>query len=240
MDEFRVSNVERSVDWLSVQRASANDSYVIFGSEQSTANAATIKSQIMTISDNQDDGHSDKNNYSYNNTITRQGNDYSCFLVICSNFDSFGYYRMKVTSAIPAGASIFNAVLKLYGRDSENWNSSTRNLTVYLQNAASAAKVTGSDVCPGCGTNIPVVASSVNWNATSGLTWLVNSWNQTPNLSTMVGNLLTTQSGLTAGNYLQFWLTRKDGYDNSTVEVGSEDFGAEDFNQAHVLIEWTE
>lgn len=240
MDEVRISSVARSADWIQAQYLSVNDSYLFFGSEQ-TYGGTILKSQLATIDNTLNDGEvSEASSRLYNQNIIRQGNDFSCILVLCADYNNWGYYRFQLNQNIPNGATVSNAVIKLYGQDSASWSLSANALKVYLQNSGNSAQVSANNQCPSCTTALPVVSQTINWITGSGLFWAANEWNLSPNMSLMFNNLINNQSGLTSGNYIQIWTTRSSVYGNNKIEVGSQDYSHEDFNQAQILIEWTE
>lgn len=240
IDEVRISSVARTTDWVQAQKMSMTDSLVIFGSVQGYGQPM-IKSQLLVIQSNQDDGEiTESGSRLFNNSIINQGNDYGCILVICADYNNWGYYRLQLNSAIPQGASILNARFKLFGEGGNNWSNNDNALKIYLQNTNNAPVINNSNICPGCSSNISVVAQNINWVTGVGLTWLNQQWNTSPNLSLMFDSLVNNSAGLDSGNYIQLWVSRSANYGINKIEASAQDYSHDNFNQAQLLLEWQE
>lgn len=228
IDEVRISNVERSSDWVQMQYQSQSDSLLVYGSEQSHTNAL-LKSMLTVIATDNDDGEvtegGAKNNYPY------MGEQ--------SNGNQWGFFRFRYNTAIPSNATITNTRLRLYGTGAYGWNTSSYYLAVRGEKTSNAPQLTGSNQCPGCSTNKTTTTANTSWGS-PGLTWDVSGWNQSSDLKAVTQELVTTYSGLSLNNYMQLWVTR--GYDFSgtpTAELSASDYANFESNQAQLLIEWT-
>lgn len=237
MDEIRISNVDRSSNWLKAQHQSMIDSYLVFASEQDQSNAL-LKSQLMVISANNDDGEINQTG-SYSNTGLETGGNIPMGQDKGGN--NWGFYRFQIKNSIPSGSTITNARLRIYGvGQGSNWNSTSHYLGIRGQKSSNAPQVTGDNQYPGSGITSTTATSS--WGS-PGLAWNIYDWNQSSNINGIVQELVNTYSGLSVNNYMQLWVGRGYNFSGSSTqdqEVWGEDYSNGGYNQSVLLIEWTQ
>jgi VCBS repeat-containing protein len=234
IDEPRISNAVRSNDWIRAQHLSMTDGMVSFGTRRTLGQ--NFKHVLMTVKTNNDDGYifgttsSPSLFQSGSNGINYQGSN--------SSAPRWGYYRFQLPEALPSGAVIKTARMRLYGRD-ENGTWTSHYLVVSAQNSANAGQITAANQYPNApSTGVPLVTTSANWGAPSSINWLEDDWNETPNLNAVIQALKTNQNGLASGNYVQLWVTKNTPFSSTLIDKGSEDSTYETINHAQLMVEY--
>lgn len=123
-------------------------------------------------------------------------------------------YRFTLSGAIPSGATITSATMKLYGFSTWQWDNTTAPqdyLRIYVTDAANPGQITTTAARPaadsGSTTLYPAaVASGTRWPASNGLLWPVG-YNTSVNFSSLIQYLVNTYSGLASAAHVQVWVT---------------------------------
>jgi hypothetical protein len=135
------------------------------------------------------------------------------------------FFRFALTRDIPAGATISEAHLELWGTELYGAGGacvSTYRLGIVADDVADAAAVTSADQWPGGPTGASSTAASVSWSFVD--TWRVGERNASPDLSTILDELVSEHGGLASGAHVQLWTWAE----NFIAEcaAGSEDFAS--------------
>jgi hypothetical protein len=142
--------------------------------------------------------------------------------------------RFTLDAAIPAGATIDSADLKMYGETEE----SVDDLWVYVTESADGAQVTLASQRPawidtGSTTTYPTTdegAGAIHWTGT----WTLAAWN-TVSITGLIQHLVNTYSGLASGGHIVVWVVGDNAYSN--VESGLVKYGFS--NKATLTINYT-
>jgi hypothetical protein len=135
---------------------------------------------------------------------------------------TWAYFRFPLSAPIPAGASVVEATLELWGKHATaGWSTNNHALRVHGELSADAPVVSSSDDLPDVGSRA-FTQQSVRWPPSGGLTWYLGAYNVSPNLSAIVQEVLTAQGGLAAGSYLQLWLSGD--FSTGAAEVATPEF----------------
>jgi hypothetical protein len=229
LDEVRISNSERSADWISAQYLSMNDGSISFGSRRLENDE--WNHDLMTIKTNADDGKV----YSPSNTLYVSGHNGIAYQGSQSGQNIWGYYRFQLPNSIPANAIIKKVILRLYGKDkTSNWTN--QSLQIGIENSLNAQTITNANQVPG-GTGGRTQLAPQIWGGTN-LLWNVDAWNESPDLKNSMINLLLARGEMFQNNNIQLWITRPLNSNTNLIEVGSEDNSFEEKNHAQLMIEW--
>lgn len=115
-------------------------------------------------------------------------------------------FRFALSEDIPAGSTVADAWLSLYGRAIWSWENASDALFIGLEFSDNAAPISGIEDMPFTETGRPLVSTEARWPEVGGLAWLVNNWNDSVNVGPLLQELVDTYGGLAAGSYVQFFL----------------------------------
>jgi hypothetical protein len=150
---------------------------------------------------------------------------------------TWGYFRFVIGTTVPAGATILEARLRLWGRGTTSIPAGSRALLAFAELASNPAQVTTENDRPTGSSGRPLTQASVRWPETGGITWATDAWNESANLAPLLTELALT-TGLPAGTPVQLWLR---GEIATAGEVGSESFNNVPGGHHGTLeIDWTE
>ena len=242
VDEVRISNVDRSADWIKNQYLSMTDGLIMYGLEQTWTTPSSILnkvSYILKINSNNDDGNNIRGLNTWNASgesglgINWTGEE--------NNQASYSYYRFQIPYTIP-GSGVSNARLKIMGVDATNygaWNSASHYLQIGVQQTSNASQITSVSQYPGSGLTISVSTESL-WNNGS-LNWNGSTWNISPNFKTALTNVSNSYT-LSASNYLQLWVNRGANFNcgsSSWCQTGGADYSYDNGkSSAQLLLEY--
>ena len=117
----------------------------------------------------------------------------------------YGINRFTLTQAIPAGATITNASMQVYGIGDSGWNSAGGGyLHIMVSDYADAPQVTTFQDGPG-GTNNRAFSSTVRWPFAGNMFWTTSGLNTTVDLSVLIQFLVNKYGGLANGAHIQVW-----------------------------------
>lgn len=191
------------------------DGYVSYGSMRTIGQ--TFNQAFMTIQTNQDDGKM----VASTNTLSTSGVSGLDGQGAAGGRPVWGYYRFQLPQNLPANATIKKAMIRLYGRDNTS-NLAGQYLIVTAQDSANAPQITSANQIPGGSSGATTVATGSTWGAPT-IEWKLDDWNESPNLKEVIVNLKNNQSGLTAGSYIQIYVTRANPYSSTTPPLLSAD-----------------
>lgn len=182
----------------------------------------------LTISDDGDDGQFDPSTSVIPAGWSAQG-EYSNTLYLGSyNIAEWGglgggltpsAFRFTLSHAIPAGSTVVDATLALYGRDAWDWDNSSDSLQVAVELSEDAEQVAGAADLPLVAGGRETLATTARWPEVGGLAWQNLSWNESPNLAALLQELVDTVGGLEAGAHVQFFVYGTTANINSEVAV---------------------
>ncbi len=144
----------------------------------------------------------------------------------CWDQPVLGYYRFQLPTALNAQRQVGNAQLELYGTP-DVWPDATHFLGIHIEDSTSAAVVTKNTdgpLSPLGGR--PLTTLNVRWPADGGLSWKVGVFNQSPDVASLINDLITRYGSLASGDYIQFWLWSPDCMAGILAEIGAEDRSA--------------
>jgi hypothetical protein len=130
--------------------------------------------------------------------------------------------RFTLDAAIPAGATIDSADLKMYGDNAD----AVDDLWVYVTESGDGAQVTLASQRPawidtGSTTTYPTTdegAGAIHWVGT----WTLAAWN-TVSITSLIQYLVNTYGGLASGAHIVAWVVGDNAYSN--VESGLFSYG---------------
>jgi hypothetical protein len=115
-------------------------------------------------------------------------------------------FRFALAEQIPAGATVVDAWISLFGRGTWSWSNESHALAIGLEFSDDAAPIAGISDLPFTLTGRPLVSAVARWPELGGLTWLVNNWNDSVNVAPLIQELVDTYGGLSAGAHVQFFV----------------------------------
>ncbi len=154
------------------------------------------------------------------------------------------FFRFQLTSDIPSGATVTEALFSVLAHSSAwNWSSEDA-LRIYIEDASNASQCTSMQDHPFYGSNArALLSTSVRWPLSGGLVWVSGSRNQSNDISSIIQALVDKYGGLSAGDYVQLWIT-KDVLRNAGSEVNYVDdylsYTGDGSDLAKLSIEWSE
>lgn len=121
---------------------------------------------------------------------------------------AWGYFRFRLPTAIPSGASIVDTRLTLQPDPADGWDEARHQLRIFAEDTADAAVITSFEERPD-GT-VPgfvraVLDTPVGWND-AGLPWPADGPISTPSLAPLLQRLVDDRGGLAVGSHVQFWI----------------------------------
>ncbi len=123
----------------------------------------------------------------------------------------YGYFRFHLPEAIPADAIISSANLEIRGWTVYQWNYDADALRIWLQDSADAPQVAGLDDYPAANGSVELRGESARWPAQGGLEWDTSmALNATPDLATLVADLVAARGGFEMDDHVQLWIAADD------------------------------
>lgn len=196
------------------------------------------KSQRLTITANGDDGEIDAGKY----FLPRGEDAYASFpagiFVGYWNQDfTWAYFRFSLAQPIPVGAKIQGATLALDGLGVNAWNRTVHALRIFAERTADAKVVASLSDRPNSATGRALTGSSVRWPKSGGLDWKTATFNKSPDLSSLLSELVTRFGGLETAAAIQLWLR---GDFRANAEVITPDLSRASGSVAKLQIVWCE
>lgn len=148
---------------------------------------------------------------------------------------TWGYFRFQLGDGVPAGATVVGAELALWGRTPSGFTAQ-HALAIQVEAALDPPPVTGVPERPDDGGRT-LLASSIRWPAAGGLTWTVGDWNRSPELASLLAELVALHGGLPAGARIQLWV-RGEGI-TVNAEVATDDLSFTTIHPATLTIRST-
>ncbi|MBS1961844.1 MAG: choice-of-anchor D domain-containing protein, partial [Bdellovibrionales bacterium] len=197
--------------------------------------SATTANANSTVAANLDDGEFDTQGTDWWGSSGETGN-----VIYIGNWGtdgiSYGYFRFQLPSAIPSGATIDKAYLKLWVTDAAYWDT-TKWLVISGDLSANATQVSALGDYPGGATGHTQTTATARWpSAGGGLPGVAGAWNQTVDLSAIVQEIVNSSGGLSSGAYVQFWVYGANL--GISKEIGIEDYSKGGGHPAQVHLEW--
>ncbi len=158
-----------------------------------------------------------------------QGND----AVWCgewrAGYPEFCYLRFSLPGAIPGRARVANARLRMWGIDTDSWDTAVDALLVRADVSGDARQVEDQTYYPGEANGPVLTTTEVLWQtgAGPGLTWVGGAWNESPDLGPVVQEVVDARGGLSAGAHLQLWVT------TAALRGAAYDLEAEDYSHGN-------
>ena len=149
----------------------------------------------------------------------------------------YGYFRFELPVSIPAGATIDSATLSLTGWTTWMWDPSSDALAVEIENASDAEQVQGFERFPPDGLTV-LVEATTRWPTDGGLDWASDGINVSPDLASLLQQVVDQHDGLAANAHVQFWL-RMDEIEADFGEVGYVEFASSPEDAATLSLEFT-
>ncbi len=141
-----------------------------------------------------------------------------------SGFRTAGYFRFALPEGLAAGERLRYATLRLWGQNVDSWNFDTDQLRIQLENVADAQAVTNLSRTPDDEEAEPMISPAQLWPEDGGLEWIVNDFNDSPNLAPMLSALVEQQGGINPGAHVIFWVAGD--FNDGEREVATLDFSA--------------
>ncbi len=182
----------------------------------------------LTIADDGDDGQFDPSTYLIPGGWSAQGEHSNTLFMGSYNVAEWGglgggltpsAFRFTLSHDIPAGSTIVDTTLALYGWDVWDWDNSTDALQIALELSDDAEQVTGLVDMPLAVGGRDLLPTTARWPETGGLAWQYPGWNESPNLAAVLQELVDTVGGLQAGAHLQVYVYGATANINSEVVV---------------------
>ena len=118
----------------------------------------------------------------------------------------YGFVRFQLIKAIPSGAVVSNATMTFYGDGDYQWDDANDSLIITANDSANIGPVAVyEDRIGGTNGHTPTNAL-VAWPSSGPLAWNRAGLNSTPNLKTIIQELVDKHGGLAAGASIQFWM----------------------------------
>lgn len=114
------------------------------------------------------------------------------------------FARFVLSSAIPNGVTVTNAILSMQGVAEFSWADGSDDLTVQATDSANAAAPTLISQRPsGDGGSTTLTSTSIAWN---NVTWAEAGNNNSPQLATLIQELVTDNGGLASSAGIVLWV----------------------------------
>jgi len=143
------------------------------------------------------------------------------------------FLNFTLTKDIPSGSTINSSFLTLGGDGRYNWDTNNYYANVYIQDTDNATPPSEYDDAPN-EANGTLVLSPVRWPSTGGLFW--EQVNTSPNISSLIQELVDKYEGLSAGSNIQIWVSTPS-Y-GSAAQLIYADFGHAN-HKADLSINWS-
>lgn len=187
-----------------------------------------LRSQTLSILEENDDGEIWMGfNPGSQIVFNGENNSSDVYAGIWDGIPVLTFLRFKLVKAIPAGSTITNAQLSLYGNGDFYWNNST-HLIITADDSANANQLTSAADRIGGENGRNAVPVTVDWYGAAGanLNWNTSGLNTSSNISTIIQSIVDRNNGIAANSYIQLWLyTDAPATSGSGAEVGIADFG---------------
>jgi hypothetical protein len=115
-------------------------------------------------------------------------------------------FRFTLNHAIPAGTTIVDAALALYGWGTWDWDETSDSLQIAIEYSDDAEQISGLSDLPFTVGGRDLLPTTVRWPETGGLAWQYDAWHTSPNLAGLLQELVDTVGGLSAGAHVQFYV----------------------------------
>jgi len=143
------------------------------------------------------------------------------------NGHTIAFWRFAMPGAVPPGSRVIAADLSLHGDGDWVWDPSRFALTVLAERSADAPAVASIADDPLRAGGRSLVSATVRWPATGGLAWVAGAWNQSPDLSAPLQEVVDSAGGLSAGAHLQLFTWREDTFDADGEVTARDSCGAD-------------
>lgn len=172
-------------------------------------------SQELTITDDGDDGQFDPSTSVIPAGWSAQGEYNNVLYAGSYNIADWGglgggvtpsAFRFTLSHDIPAGTTIVDAALALYGWGTWDWDETADSLQIAIEYSDDAEQITGASDLPFVAGGRELLPTTVRWPETGGLAWQYDAWHTSPNLAALLQELVDTVGGLSAGAHVQFYV----------------------------------
>ena len=185
-----------------------SDGGSVVASDTTTVTLLEEPSMTLSITNNLDDGETAQDSPNFYDADGEGGEQ-----VYIGRWSGGGalqmwsFLRFQLSKSIPDGATIKSAILRVRGDGTFNWDTSNYYLMVYGESSSNAPRVTDFEDTIDIGTNGNTsVSSNVRWPNSGGLEWY-SGVNVSPNLASIIQDLVDNNNGLNQNDYIQLWLT---------------------------------
>lgn len=161
---------------------------------------------ILSISSNNQDGEATEDTTNNFFDIDGEGGEQVFF----GTWDTGGSKKMwlflnfTLTKDIPSGSTVNSSYLTLGGDGQFNWDSNNYYAKIYIQDTDDANLATSFDDAPN-EINGNLVLSPQRWPSSGGLFW--QQINTSPNISSLIQQLVDKYDGLSSGSKIQLWIS---------------------------------
>lgn len=142
------------------------------------------------------------------------------------------FFSFTLSAAIPAGTSVTNAIVEIYGRDQDTWDNGVDDLRISLTDAADAPVISTYAARPAEAGGSTTITTVVSWD---NVTWNTAGFNTSANISSIINELVTDYSGLANGAKIGVWVR---GVSPTAHFIGVELNEHSGSNPARLTIQW--
>ena len=210
----------------------------------SPSTAPPVFTQVLQIANADDDGEIDLGAWypqgeTSNYHILKIGSWAYC-TTSCPSSPTWGYFRFQIQKDLPVGTNFTGASLSIYGHGGDGYPEQLPapggHLIIHadITYNVSPPVVNGFTDSPTSGRR-KISTTVTNWPSSGNITWEWNQWNQSPDMSALMTELVNLAGGLRAGDYVQFWI---EGSETGQAEVGAWDYTDGAANAAKLSISW--
>lgn len=144
------------------------------------------------------------------------------------------FFGFELPAAIPAGARIADARLRLFGIEFASFGCApTDEMVIVGANVANASTPGSATAYPDGPTGPAATLAATTWRPIDS--WTVDAWNESPDVSAILDELVSDHAGLAAGATIQLWIVGAN-FTDRPCEWGAEDFARATSNHAELVV----
>ncbi len=157
------------------------------------------------------------------------------------NTRSYGWFRFQLPVDIPSGSTILSATKITFYQNDGFAFSNDHAVRLWLNDTINSTAPTIQAHSPMSGVSgvaKVLTTASVRWPASGNLTWTSGSTIQTPDLSSLLQELVDTYGTLAQNTWITFYIASDLTTDPSEWYIGIEDYNAAGTNEATLIIKF--